>query len=118
MKRLNINILETNKPLTPRNAYFGGRVNAVKLYSKCEGGEQIKYMDITSMYPFVMSAPQYFYPVKTPTILKKGKETMLPLEQLFGFFKFEILLPDHLYFPVLPEHCPKTEKVQFHLKKW
>ena len=121
MKRLNINTtradLENNKPLVPRHAYFGGRVNAVKLYYKCEGDEQIKYMDITSMYPFVMSAPQYLYPVKTPTILKKGRDNMLPLEQLFGLIKCEILPPDDLYFPVLPERCPNTAKVQFHLKK-
>ena len=71
------------------------------------------------MHTFVMSIPHYLYPVKAPTILKKGQDTMLPLEHLFGLIiiKCEILPPNDLYFPVLPERSPKTEKVQFHLKK-
>ena len=48
--------LEHHKPLIPRDAYFGGRVNAVKLYYKCVGTAEIKHLDITSMYPHVMSA--------------------------------------------------------------
>ena len=76
--------LEHHKPLIPRNAYFGGRVNAAKLYYKCIGLEEIKYLDITSMYPYTMSAPQYFYPIKAPQILKKGRDDMLPIDDLFG----------------------------------
>ena len=30
-------------PLNPRETHFGGRTNAVKLYYKCLGTEQIKY---------------------------------------------------------------------------
>ena len=75
MKKMNIETnrpnLEHYKPLVPRDAYFGGRVNAVKLYYKCTGDEIIEYLDITSMYPYVMSASQYFYPVKVPTIFEK-----------------------------------------------
>ena len=71
--------LEHHKPLVPRDAYFGGRVIAVKLYYKCIGNEIIEFLDITSMYPFVMSAEQYFCPIKVPTILKKGRDIMLPI---------------------------------------
>ena len=41
-------------PLQPRDALFGGRTNAVRLYHKCSPEEKIKYMDYTSLYPDVM----------------------------------------------------------------
>jgi G:T-mismatch repair DNA endonuclease (very short patch repair protein) len=40
--------VEYLKTIVPRDAYFGGRTNAVKLYYKCRGAEKIHYMDITS----------------------------------------------------------------------
>ena len=51
--------LEHMKPLQPRDAYSGGRVNAAKLYYICQGFEKLHYVDVTSMFPFVMSDPQY-----------------------------------------------------------
>ena len=40
-------------PLNPRDAFFGGRTNAATLYYKADEtqGEQIKYVDVTSLYP-------------------------------------------------------------------
>ena len=72
------------KCLIPRDAYFGGRVNAAKLYYKCTGFEKIHYINITSMYPHVMSAPQYQYPIHTPTIYKKARDEIPPLDSIFG----------------------------------
>ena len=121
VKKMGINTnrpdLEHCKPLKPREVYFGGRVNAVKLYYKCVGTETIDYLDITSMYPHVMSAPQYYYPVKTPTILKKGRDTMLPIQDLFGLIKCRIQPPRDLYFPVLPERSANNSKIVFHLNE-
>ena len=121
VKKMGINTkrpdLEHHKPLIPRNAYFGGRVNAVKLYYKCTGDEQIKYLDITSMYPYTMSAPQYFYPIKAPRIFKKGRDVMLPIEDLFGLVKCKICPPRELLFPVLPERSVDSCKVVFHLNE-
>lgn len=37
--------------LNPRNAFFGGRTNAVKLYHEGDA----KYVDFTSLYPWVIS---------------------------------------------------------------
>ena len=41
------------EPLNPRNAFFGGRTNAVSLYYKADEsvGEKIYYVDVTSLYP-------------------------------------------------------------------
>ena len=30
-------------PLDPRDAFYGGRTNASKLFHTCEGGEEIRY---------------------------------------------------------------------------
>ena len=58
--------------LKPRDALFGGRTNAAKLYHKCGDGEKIKYYDVTSLYPFVhktkpypFGAPKIFTEVNT-----------------------------------------------------
>ena len=46
-----------------------GWVNAVKLYYKCVRDKIIEYLDITSMYPHVMSVSHaLFYPIKILTI--------------------------------------------------
>ena len=36
-----------SEPLNPRDALYGGRTNAFKLYHKCREHEQIKYIDYT-----------------------------------------------------------------------
>ena len=61
------------KPLLPSYAYFGGQVNAVKLYYKCIGDKIIRYLDITSMYTYVMFYPKYYFPTHQYCILKAGK---------------------------------------------
>ena len=38
-------------PLDPRDAFFGGRTNAIKLHHKVEGEQQIHYKDMISLYP-------------------------------------------------------------------
>ena len=83
----------------------------MKLYYKCIGDEIIEYLDITSMYPYVMSADQYDYPIKVPSILKKGRDILLPIEELFGLIKCKIRPPRTQYFPVLPERCSDNSKV-------
>lgn len=46
-----VNCLEIVTPLNPREAFFGGRTNAIKLYHKVEGNEKIHCYDMTSLYP-------------------------------------------------------------------
>ena len=108
--------IEYLKAVVPRDAYFGGRTNAVKLYYKCRNAEKIHYMDITSMYPFVMSDAQYFFPVGLPEIYRKDKNNLIPLEELFGVIKCEIEPPQDLYLPVLPERAANG-KVLFHNRR-
>ncbi|CAC5375852.1 unnamed protein product [Mytilus coruscus] len=40
-------------PLEPRNAFSGGRTEAFNLYHEAKDDEQIRYYDVTSLYPFI-----------------------------------------------------------------
>ncbi|XP_046391618.1 uncharacterized protein LOC124159751 [Ischnura elegans] len=87
-------------PLNPRDAFYGGRTNAIKLYHKVnEGeGEEIRYIDICSLYPYVNKYKKY--PVGHP-IVYVGSECP-PLEDVEGLVKCVVLPPRDLYLPVLP----------------
>jgi hypothetical protein len=69
------------EPLIPREAYFGGRVNCTKMLYKCDGSGLLYYMDVTSMYPFVMCAfkfPTGKPDVRTHTGVLPHKHNFLP----------------------------------------
>ena len=57
--------------LNPRDAFYGGRVNAVKLLVKVEENPttKIKYVDFISLYPDINK--NGVYPVGHPTIFTK-----------------------------------------------
>jgi hypothetical protein len=97
--------------LNPRNAFFGGRTEPIKMYYKCQEGETIRYYDYTSLYPSIqfgrihgITAETYDelqeirYPVGHPEIITHD---FLPLDQYFGFVKCEIK-PAKLYIPLIP----------------
>ncbi|XP_074645851.1 uncharacterized protein LOC141902110 [Tubulanus polymorphus] len=84
-------------PLQPRDAFFGGRTNAIKIYRKAEGEEKIKYIDICSLYPYVNS--RCSYPIGHPTIVT---ENFRDIENYYGLIKCKVLPPRGLYLPVLP----------------
>jgi len=48
-----VNSLEFVDPLNPRDAFCGGRTNAVKMYHRVTPGQKIHYIDYTSLYPWV-----------------------------------------------------------------
>ena len=105
-KKLNSNVeLFKRLPLNPRDAYYGGRTNAVSLYKKVTGTEKIHYIDVVSMYPTVMSLPKYWYPIGEHEVRRFDDPNMplVPLEELFGFQKCHVIPPNNLYHPVLPE---------------
>ncbi|OOY33735.1 hypothetical protein BOV88_13700, partial [Solemya velum gill symbiont] len=62
-----IDSLELVDRLEPRDSFFGGRTNASKLYCKTRDGEKIKYVDFTSLYPWVNKYAKY--PVGHPEIV-------------------------------------------------
>ena len=87
-------------PLEPRDAFFGGRTNAVRLHHEClVEGETILYQDVTSLYPWVNKYA--LYPTGHPTIITTFADDK-DLGDYFGIVKLTILPPRGLYHPVLP----------------
>ena len=79
--------------LSPRDAFYGGRTNASRLYY--EG--TVKYIDFTSLYPWVNKYCPY--PVGHPEIIT---ENFKSLSEYFGLIQCTILPPRSLFHPVLP----------------
>lgn len=90
--------LDIVTPLNPREAFFGGRTNAIKLYHKTESDEQIHYDDMTSMYP--CANMKCGYPVGHPEFIDQPGTT--DISKFYGLVKCKILPPYELYHPVLP----------------
>lgn len=93
-------MLENNyvEPLNPRDCLYGGRTNAIQLFYKAKEGEKIKYVDFTSLYPFVQKVKKF--PVGHP---EKITENFLDICDYFGAVKCSIIPPKKLYFPVLAQ---------------
>ena len=96
-----VNGLERVDPLVPREAFFGGRTGAVSLFHRVGSGEQIHYMDVTSLYPWVNKTCKY--PLGHPVIYTRVPVT--EFSQYFGLAKVDILPPPDLFHPVLPFRC-------------
>lgn len=84
-------------PLIPRESFFGGRTNAVKLFYKAKSDERICYYDVCSLYPYVNKNKTY--PIGHPKVITQD---FAEINQYFGLIKCKVLPPPNLYFPVLP----------------
>lgn len=86
--------------LNPRHAFFGGRTNAVCLYHCIDPtiNEQVKYVDVTSLYPWVNAEGEY--PVGHPEVITNP--TNQDIRHYFGMALVDIVPPYELYHPVLP----------------
>lgn len=97
-----LSTLEIVDPLDPRDAFFGGRTGAASLYYKVDEskGEQIRYVDVTSEYPWVNKYGTY--PVGHPSIITHPEDQKM---SYYGMAKVDILPPYDLFNPVLPYRC-------------
>ena len=84
------------EPLRPRDGFYGGRCEAVRLYGKPGPGEALKYVDFTSLYPWVNK--YCLYPIGHPEVYA-GDEIPDVVE---GLVKCKVLPPRDLYLPLLP----------------
>ena len=88
-------------PLLPREAFFGGRVNANKLYHEVGENEEIHYYDFTSLYPYVCKYGRY--PIGHPEcITDKERLKSNDISNYEGLVYCVVLPPQKLYFPILP----------------
>ena len=90
--------LDFVEPLNPRDAFAGGRTNAIKLYHAVKPNEKIHYVDYTSLYPWVNKTQRY--PVGHPEFISNPGTT--DVTRYFGFIKCKLTAPYGLYHPVLP----------------
>ena len=80
--RVFIQSLDIESRLVTRDSFFGGRTNACKLYCKATPGEKIRYIDYTSLYPYVNKYAEY--PVGHPEIITTNFED---ISHYFGIAK-------------------------------
>lgn len=95
-----IDSLEIVTPLEPRDAFFRGRTEAFKLYEEANTDKQIKYYDVTSLYPFIKKAGKI--PVGHPDIITENFKYISNYE---GLVKCKVLPPRNLRIPILPLKC-------------
>ena len=101
--------LELVPPLDPREAFFGGRTEGITMHAVAKEGEEIRYVDITSLYPYINKTSTY--PVGHPEIITQPVNQAI--HSYFGLACVDILPPTDLFFPVLPVH--KGGKLTFPL---
>ena len=85
-------------PLEPRDAFFGGRTEAITLYAVADPQETITYVDFTSLYPTINKYG--LYPTGFPQIIFNLEDQ--DIHHYFGIAKVSILAPEGLFHPVLP----------------
>ncbi|XP_055350095.1 uncharacterized protein LOC129596775 [Paramacrobiotus metropolitanus] len=85
------------QPINPRDAIYGGRTNATKLFHSVKDDEKIRYFDVCSEYPYVNKHKHY--PIGHPTIILKDLGLVT---DYFGIIHCKILPPADLFLPVLP----------------
>ena len=90
--------LKLVEPLEPRQAFFGGRTGAIALHAVAQEGEEIKYVDFTSLYPWVNK--HCSYPIGHPSIFTNPRSQ--DIEDYFGLATIDIIPPAGLFHPVLP----------------
>lgn len=95
-----IESLEIVTPLEPRDAFYGGRTEAFKLYAETTADKYIKYYDVTSLYPYINKTGNI--PLGHPHIITENFEDINRYE---GLIKCKVLPPRNLYIPVLPAKC-------------
>ena len=88
-------------PLEPCEAFLGARTGAVALHAVAGEGEEIRYVDVTFLYPWVnKNCP---YPIGHPKIITQPADQSL--DSYFGLATVNILPPVGLFHPVLPVCC-------------
>ncbi|XP_039313511.1 uncharacterized protein LOC120359579 [Solenopsis invicta] len=95
-------------PLDPRHAFFGDRTeNIVTRVGVTEGTEKIRYVDVCSLYPYVLKTgafpighPEIYIGAECSSII--GEEPAYNFDLVEGLVRCRVLPPRNLFQPVLP----------------
>ena len=85
-------------PMQPREAFFSGRTGAVALHAVAGECEEIRYVDVTTLYPWVNK--NCSYPIGHQQIITQPVNQSIG--SYFGIATVDILSPAGLFHPVLP----------------
>ena len=102
-----VETLDIVTPLNPREAFFGGRTNAIKLHHKVEENEQIHYSDMILLYPCANLGCEY--PIGHPEFINQPKTT--DISRYYGLVKCKILPPNYI---ILYYHTGTTPNSHSH----
>lgn len=83
-----------------RDALFGGRTEVFQTLYETAQGERIRYLDFTSLYPYVNKYCKY--PVGHPKVYTGQNCNNVILDEIVGLVKCKILPPTNLLIPLLP----------------
>ena len=123
-----VRIASLSRTLTAKllPAFCGGRTGPTKLYYKCGPESKIRYVDKTSLYPYinknasVPSGHPLYYDFKLNEADKKQLPKLVrslsPLvtdDHSLSIWKVDVECPDSLYHPVLPQK--KNGRLMFDL---
>ncbi|KAL4223399.1 hypothetical protein ACF0H5_016870 [Mactra antiquata] len=95
-----VNSLEIVSPLEPRDAFYGGRTEAFKLFEEALDTKTINYYDVTSLYPWMNKRCKIS--MGHPDIIT---DDFKDLHRYEGLVKCKVLPPRGLYIAVLPTKC-------------
>ena len=90
-------VIKNVGPINIRESFFGGRTNNIKFHHSCSPNERIRYLDFTSLYPYVLK--KYSYPMNHPSLIQENFSTV---DDYFGFIKCKVVAPPKLHIGVLP----------------
>lgn len=86
--------------LDPRDSFFGGRTECFKTFYKCKPGEEIRYYDVCSLYPYVNKFCKNV--VGVPKVVVGPACNDIDLATVDGLIKLRVYPPTRLYHPILP----------------
>ncbi|XP_018360602.1 PREDICTED: uncharacterized protein LOC108759595 [Trachymyrmex cornetzi] len=96
-----------NSPLDPRDAFFGGRTGNIATRCDVAGTEKIRYIDVCSLYPYVLKTGTFPIGHSKIYIGEECSELIgvfpdFDFNSLEGFIRCKVLPPRDLFHPVLP----------------
>ena len=86
-------------PVNIRDALYGGKTEATKTYYRVMQGEEINYVDVISLYPYICKYGKF--PVGHPKVYV-GADCPPECLDREGIIKCNVLPPRNLYHPVFP----------------
>ena len=104
-----VNSLPYTDPLTPADAFAGGRTELFCMYAEAKEDNKIYFMDVLSLYPKIMYTS--WLPKSHPVIIFGNQIKGNNIEEYFGLIKVKILPPNDLTIPVLGQHMSNKKFV-------